>query len=318
MQCYHNQDLLIMSNHVIDIAHLYKSYQEIRAVHDLSFSVESATCFTILGPNGAGKTTASKTLYAKARADKNPHTTMSVFGFDPRKQELSIKALLGVVPQENNLDMELNVEQNLFIYALFYGLSRKKASTRIDELLDFMELGDRRSAPVRHLSGGMKRRLIIARALINNPQLLILDEPTTGLDLQVRDLIWDRLIKLKKGGVTLLLTTHYMEEARQLADTIMIMHKGKKVLEGKPDWLLQNKIEAHALTVPDVSRIDLNTIDNVVRQERIGDRGLFYSDSLETLKKVAKSVQMKNYTIRTTNLEDIFIKFTGGILGEQQ
>lgn len=302
----------------ISVAHLYKSYQSVKAVQDLSFEVPAATCFTILGPNGAGKTTAIKTIYGKALTDTCQETQMSIFGYDPRKNELAIKALTGVVQQENNLDYELNVEQNLFIYARFYGLSKKKASARIDELLEFMELKERRTSPTRSLSGGMQRRLIIARALINDPQLLILDEPTTGLDLQVRDVIWDRLNKLKQRGVTILLTTHYMEEARALSDEIMIMHKGRRIIHGTPDHLLNKEIEPHVLIVGDVSNNKEIKPLAGVRFERIGDRGFFYAAKAVLLKKQAEKLQAESYSVRGTNLEDIFMKATGGTLGEQQ
>lgn len=309
---------MIKKTLAISIAHLYKSYPSVKAVQDLSFEIPTATCFTILGPNGAGKTTAIKTIYGKALTDTHKETRMSVFGHDPRKNELAIKALTGVVQQENNLDYELNVEQNLFIYARFYGLPKKQASARIDELLEFMELKDRRTSSARSLSGGMQRRLIIARALINDPRLLILDEPTTGLDLQVRDLIWDRLNKLKQRGVTILLTTHYMEEAYELSDNIMIMHKGRRILHGTPDHLLSKEIEPHVLIISDVSGNKENKPLAGVRFERIGDRGFFYAAESDLLKKQAEKLQTQSYSMRNTNLGDVFMRATGGTLGEQQ
>ena len=305
-------------DNVISIVHLHKSYRALKAVNDLSFSVDSGTCFAILGPNGAGKTTAIKTIYGKTRVDACADTRMSIFGYDPRKQELNIKMLTGVVQQDNNLDYELNVEQNLFIYARFYGMDKRSASTRIDELLQFMELQDRRRAQLRTLSGGMKRRLIIARALINNPKLLILDEPTTGLDIQVRDLIWDRLTKLKKSGVTILLTTHYMDEARELSDHIMIMHKGRNILEGAPHRLMKEGIEPFVLAVTDMHAVKKPKEQRNIRALQAGDRGFFYATTAEELQKYAELLSTKNYGIRATNLEDIFMKATGGTLGEQQ
>lgn len=302
----------------ISIAHLYKSYQAVKAVRDLSFEVRPATCFTILGPNGAGKTTAIKTIYGKARTDKHQETAMSIFGHDPRRNELAIKAFTGVVQQENNLDYELNVEQNLFMYARFYGISRKRASGRINELLEFMELKERRSAPTRSLSGGMQRRLIIARALLNNPRLLILDEPTTGLDIQVRDLIWDRLNRLKKQGVTILLTTHYMEEARELSDEIMIMHKGRRILQGTPQRLLEREVEPHVLVVSDLGEEGGVAVLGGVRLERVGNRGFFYARETELLKRQAEALRADSYGMHNTTLEDVFIKATGASLGDQQ
>src|SRR6056297_2093436 len=163
---------------VIRVSHAYKSYGDLTAVNDLTFSVPAAACYGFLGPNGAGKTTMMKMLYGKAQPDRRDDTEMEVFGFDPRSAELDIKSLTGVVPQDNSLDEELNVVQNLRIFARYYGTPRARANQRIEELLEFMELGERRREKIRHLSGGMKRRLAIARALLNNPRLLILDEPT--------------------------------------------------------------------------------------------------------------------------------------------
>ena len=305
-------------DNVISIAHLHKSYRALKAVNDLSFNVKNATCFAILGPNGAGKTTAIKTIYGRTQVDACVDTRMSIFGYDPRRQELNIKMLTGVVQQDNNLDYELNVEQNLFIYARFYGIDKRSASTRIDELLQFMELQDRRRAQLRTLSGGMKRRLIIARALINNPKLLILDEPTTGLDIQVRDLIWDRLTKLKQSGVTILLTTHYMDEARELSDHIMIMHKGRNILEGTPRRLMKEGIEPFVLAVTDMPVVKKPKERRNIRFLQAGDRGFFYAATAEELTEYAKALNTRNYGIRATNLEDIFMKATGGTLGEQQ
>ena len=220
---------------VINVKNIYKAYNDVKAVNNLSFQVNPSTCFGLLGPNGAGKTTMMKMIYGKATRTKNPDSRIEVFGFDPEKDELKIKQISGVVPQDNNLDEELDVYLNLIVYSKFYHIPLKIAKERINYLLEFMELNDKKHAKIRELSGGMKRRLIIARALINNPKLLILDEPTTGLDPQVRHLIWDRLRYLIKNGTTILLTTHYMEEAFQICDKILIMDHGKKVMEGNPN-----------------------------------------------------------------------------------
>ena len=210
----------------ISVKNISKYFSKVCAVRDLSFEVQANTCFGFLGPNGAGKTTMMKMLYGKCTLDNSNGASVDVFGYSPAKDELAIKYLSGVVPQDNNLDDELNVISNLMVYSRFYALPRKTAKSRIDYLLDFMELSDRRTAKIKELSGGMQRRLVIARALMNNPRLLILDEPTTGLDPQVRHLIWDKLRQLKRHGTTILLTTHYMEEAFALCDTILIMDKG--------------------------------------------------------------------------------------------
>ena len=217
---------------VIRIRNISKHYGSLQAVENLSFDVFSNTCFGFLGPNGAGKTTLMKMIYGRCKRTDGADGIMDIFGYDPAEDELSIKYLCGVVPQEDNLDEELNAIQNLKLFARFYDIPKTEATRRIEELLEFLELSEKRNALIRELSGGMKRRLVIARALLNQPKLLILDEPTTGLDPQVRHLIWDKLRQLKNQGTTLLLTTHYMEEAFQLCDNLLIMHKGQNIMQG--------------------------------------------------------------------------------------
>lgn len=309
---------------IISVRSVSKSYGELKAVKNLCFDVEKASCFGLLGPNGAGKTTMMKMIYGKALRDKNSDGAVSVMGFDPLSNELEIKTLSGVVPQDDNLDTELNVEQNLRIYARFYNIPSREAKKRIESLLDFMELTDKRLVKIRELSGGMKRRLIIARALINNPKLLILDEPTTGLDPQVRLMIWDKLRRLKKEGVTILLTTHYMEEAFQICDRIIIMYKGEKLMEGKPSELIEQNIEKYALQV--VNKQSLSCLyenypreqasKNGYREEDGGEMTMFYSDDLEKLEKMALCLKSGDFYVRQSNLEDLFLKATGRGLNE--
>ena len=238
-----------MSPVAITVKNISKSFGKVNAVRDLSFEVEADTCYGFLGPNGAGKTTMMKMLYGKCTMGKNGDGSINVLGYDPANNELAIKYLSGVVPQENNLDEELDVISNLMVYSRFYALPRKAATSRIDYLLGFMELSDKRASRIRELSGGMQRRLVIARALMNNPKLLILDEPTTGLDPQVRHLIWDKLRQLKRHGTTILLTTHYMEEAFALCDTILIMDKGAGIIRGSPAELLAKNVEKYVLEI---------------------------------------------------------------------
>ncbi len=313
-----------MSTDIIEVDHLFKTYRDTRAVDDLSFRIEGPGCFAFLGPNGAGKTTTMKVLYGKAQPDRNASTRLSVFGYDPRRSELNIKALAGVAPQDDNLDQELNVLQNLQIYSKFYGLAASQAADRIDYLLEFMELAERRTARVRELSGGMKRRLIIARALLGNPRLLILDEPTTGLDPQVRQLIWNKLRNLIKTGVTILLTTHYMEEAYQIADTIVIMDKGKKVLEGAPRRLLSDNIEAYVLELNRPERKD-ELIAMVkpnghpeIRVEDSGERVLYYAGNISHLEDLGSHLAPDEFLVRPSNLEDLFLRITGRRLNDAQ
>ena len=305
-----------MAKLAIQAESIYKSFRNLKAVRNLSFQVKQAECFGLLGPNGAGKTTMMKILIGRSRRDVKPEGTINVFGYDPDKDELSIKFLSGVVPQENNLDAELSVRQNLFIYARFYGLKKKKVESRIDYLLDFMELTEKKDAKIRELSGGMKRRLIIARALINEPQLLILDEPTTGLDPQVRHLIWDKLRMLKKEGVTILLTTHYMEEAFQICDRLIIMHNGEKMMEGSPGTLIQEHMEPYVLEILDPSHVEEHNFPENVRLEATNSRVLLYSEELGVLEGLSRRYSTGNFYLRQSNLEDLVLKTTGRQLYE--
>ena len=310
-----------MESLVIQVQNVSKTFGTLWAVNGLSFEVPEKSCFGFLGPNGAGKTTMMKMLYARALRDTSPESTISVFGYDPKHQELQIKYLSGVVPQEDNLDEELNVIQNLMLFARFYNMPTSQARKRAEELLDFLELTEKQNSPIRDLSGGMKRRLVIARALLNRPRLLILDEPTTGLDPQVRHVIWDKLRQLKKQGTTLLLTTHYMEEAFALCDTILIMHQGQRVLQGSPKELLAEHIEQYVLELTE-NETDADTLRNQipesVRIDPSGHTVRFYSDDIGALKSVADHLPVGRYYLRQSNLEDVFLKTTGRTLNEKQ
>ncbi|MHC5088603.1 MAG: ABC transporter ATP-binding protein, partial [Planctomycetota bacterium] len=258
---------------------------------------------------------------ARVRRDTNPESSISIFGYDPSHQELSIKYLCGVVPQEDNLDEELNVIQNLMLFARFYNMPNPQARERAEELLGFLELTDKRTARIRDLSGGMKRRLVIARALLNQPRLLILDEPTTGLDPQVRHIIWDKLRQLKKQGTTLLLSTHYMEEAFAICDTILIMHQGQKVLLDTPKALLADHIEDFVLELTE-NETDPNQLRNhipeTVRIDPSGHGVRFYADDIDALKSVADTLPVGHCFLRQSNLEDVFLKTTGRTLNDKQ
>lgn len=310
-----------MSEPAIIIRNLNKSYGNIKAVNNLDFQVESGECFGLLGPNGAGKTTTMKIIYGKAAADDDKKTIINVFGYRPGRDDLTIKAFSGVVPQQDNLDTQLNVSDNLLIYARFYGLGVKQARVRITELLEFMELRDKARVKIHELSGGMQRRLTIARALLNNPRLLILDEPTTGLDPQVRHLIWNKIRELKEMGVTVLLTTHYMEEAFQICDRIIIMDKGCKVMEGNPRKLLQEGLESYVMEIyglgQDINRFT-HDVQTGIRYEIYQDTLFVYSNEPDRLKKFAQTSSISDYHIRQANLEDLFLKATGRSLNELQ
>jgi lipooligosaccharide transport system ATP-binding protein len=311
-----------MSRNAIEVERIYKTYADgTAAVDDVSFTVPEGTCFSFLGPNGAGKTTLMKMLFGMVRRDKRPETRASVLGFDPATQELAIKHLAGVVPQDDNLDAEVNVSANLYIYSKFYGIPAKEARARIPELLEFMELKEKAKSKIKELSGGMKRRLIIARALLNKPRLLILDEPTTGLDPQVRQVIWDKVRSLKREGVTVLLTTHYMEEAYQIADTVIIMDKGKRVMEGPPRTLLSEGIEPWVLEVLDreafgsIASLD---VPATLRKESGTERILFFSADPESLRGFASRLPSGSAHLRPTTLEDLFLRATGRQLNDEQ
>jgi lipooligosaccharide transport system ATP-binding protein len=311
-----------MPNNAIEVTNISKTYADgTRAVKDSSFAVPEGSCFGFLGPNGAGKTTLMKMLYGMVRRDERPETRVSVLGFDPARDELAIKHLCGVVPQDDNLDAEVNVGANLFIYSKFYGLSAREARPRIAELLGFMELEGKAKAKVSDLSGGMKRRLVIARALMNKPRLLILDEPTTGLDPQVRQLIWDKVRGLKREGTTVLLTTHYMEEAYQIADEIIIMDKGEKVLEGKPRDLLAKGIESWVLEILDkdaLGELGEGPLSAGVRREDGDYSSRFFAEHPEALRELASRLPSGAAHLRPTNLEDLFLRSTGRQLNDQQ
>ena len=310
-----------MTQTIITVNNISKSFGEVCAVRGLSFAVEPAVCFGFLGPNGAGKTTMMKMIYGKCLRDRDCGGSIDIFGFDPRDSELQIKYFSGVVPQENNLDTELDVENNLILYSKFYDMPSRKAKERIAELLEFMELTEKTNSKIKDLSGGMKRRLIIARALLNEPKLLILDEPTTGLDPQVRHLIWDKLRQLKKSGTTILLTTHYMEEAFQLCDSLLIMDKGRKIMEGTPRQLVSENIEGFVIEIHSeegVQSVVNKGVPNGVRVDDSWQTLRLFANDMEPLKSISDTLQPGEYHLRQANLEDVFLKATGRSLNVLQ
>jgi lipooligosaccharide transport system ATP-binding protein len=310
---------------VIQVRHLHKHYKDKAALIDVNFDVHQKECLAFLGPNGAGKTTTMKILLAKTLPDKREETQINVFGFDPRKDELEIKARTGLVPQEDSLDTELNVQDNLRIFGRLYGLDHQVRERRIDELLGFLELTEKAKSRVRELSGGMKRRLVLARALMHDPSLLVLDEPTTGLDPQVRQLLWERVRELQKKGVTVLLTTHYMDEAFQLADRLLIIDKGKAILSGPPKTLLTEHLESHVMEiVDDAVEVYEKRLSGQkdIRLELAGSRLFLYSNQKLLLEELSADIlagegQAGTY-LRQTNLEDLFLKVTGRNLNAAQ
>jgi len=299
---------------------LKKSYGDIEAVKGVDFRVSGGECFGFLGPNGAGKTTTMKMIYGAVIPTSGE---LAVAGLDVYRHEREIKRRIGVVPQENNLDDELKVRENLLIYGRYYDLPRKLVLQRTDELLDFMQLSEKAEATVEQLSGGMKRRLLIARALINDPEIVVLDEPTTGLDPQARLLVWDRLRKLTDEGKTLLLTTHYMEEAARLCDRLAIMEGGLIIAEGTPGALVEEHVSPQVLEL----RTDHRSLEELLpiveaasdAVERTGeDRLLAYTEDADALLSNVRSsgVGIENTVYRQAGLEDVFLRLTGRRLVE--
>jgi lipooligosaccharide transport system ATP-binding protein len=306
---------------VVRFDNVHKSYRELKAVDGISFEVDASMCFGLLGRNGAGKSTIMRMIYRKAERDRAPAGTISVFGFDPERHELDIKCRCGVVPQEDNLDEELDVSQNLIVFAKLYGIPSRRAKQRIAELLDFMELGEKARVRIRELSGGMKRRLVIVRALLNEPHLLILDEPTTGLDPQVRHTIWDKLRQLKRAGITIVLSTHYMEEAFQLCDDVLILESGRAVLRGNPKRLLEQNIEPYVLELTDANLAPQaleRLVPGTARVDQAEGSVRVYSTDYDVLQTIADALPPGDHHLRPSTLEDVFLKATGRSLDARQ
>ena len=303
-----------MPEPVIATQNLVKRYQDFVAVDGISFEVAPGESFGLLGPNGAGKSTTMRMIGAVSTRTSGD---LDVLGLDPNRYGPEIRSQLGVVPQENNLDMELKVRENLLVYGRYFGLPRARVARRADELLEFAQLADKASAKVDDLSGGMKRRLTIARALINDPRLLLLDEPTTGLDPQARHILWDRLFRLKEQGTTLLLTTHYMDEAEQLCDRLVVVDKGRIMAEGSPADLIRRYSSREVLEVRFGSTQNAAVADRLQgfgeRVDVLPDRILVYSDSGENELEQMTAAGLRPITslVRRSSLEDVFLRLTG-------
>ena len=293
---------------------LKKSYNGFEAVRGVDFEVYRGECFGFLGPNGAGKTTTMKMIYGAVIPTDGE---LDVAGLDVRRCEREIKRRIGVVPQENNLDDELKVKENLLVYGRYYDLPKKVILQRAEELLDFVQLTEKAESKVEQLSGGMKRRLLIARALINDPEIVVLDEPTTGLDPQARHLVWDRLRALTAEGKTLLLTTHYMEEAARLCDRLVIMEGGLIIAEGAPGELVEEHVSPQVLEFrgPPGSLERLRPVVEAASDavELSGEALLaFTADGEALMQEVhASGIEVENTVYRQAGLEDVFLRLTG-------
>lgn len=298
---------------------LKKSYGEFQAVKGVDFDVHRGECFGFLGPNGAGKTTTMKMIYGAAVPTDGK---LTVAGLDVKFDERSVKRRIGVVPQENNLDDDLKVKENLLVYGRYFDLPKKIVLPRAEELLEFVQLTEKADSKVEQLSGGMKRRLLIARALINDPEIVVLDEPTTGLDPQARHLVWDRLRELTRENKTLVLTTHYMEEAAQLCDRLVIMEGGEIIAGGSPRTMIEENVSPQVLEFR-ARHEALDQLGEILdghadALENTGDALLAYtSDADVILDKVRSSgVELDNTIVRQAGLEDVFLRLTGRSLIE--
>jgi len=306
-----------MSESLIRARGLTKKFGDFTAVNGIDFDVLKGESFGLLGPNGAGKSTAMRMIGATSQRTSGE---LTILGKDPEQFGPQIRAHLGVVPQQDNLDTQLSVTENLYIYGRYFGLSRKFLKGKIEELLAFAQLEEKRSAKVESLSGGMKRRLTIARALVSEPEILMLDEPTTGLDPQARHILWDRLFRLKEDGVTLLITTHFMDEAEQLCDRLVVMDKGSIMAEGSPAQLIKDYSTKEVLEVRFGSERNAEMANDLGqlcdRIEELPDRILMYTeDGEELLERVyKKGFHPKTSLVRRSSLEDVFLRLTGRTL----
>jgi lipooligosaccharide transport system ATP-binding protein len=304
---------------VVAASRLVKRFGDFTAVDGIDVEVHPGEAFGFLGPNGAGKSSTMRMIGCVSPVTSGD---LRIFGLDPAVNGREIRSRIGVVPQADQLDMELTVEENLIIYGRYFNLSRRQCRERAAELLEFVQLSDRAKSKVEPLSGGMKRRVTIARALINEPELLLLDEPTTGLDPQARHVLWDRLYRLKQRGVTLVLTTHYMDEAEQLCDRLVVMDQGRIVAQGSPRELIQQHSTREVLELrygPGHNEEQANNLNGLgERVEVLPDRVLVYADDGEA---ILREVHERNAMpvaslVRRSSLEDVFLALTGRTLND--
>lgn len=305
-----------MSKIQLSAKKIVKSFGDFNALNEVDLTVHQGECFGLLGPNGAGKSTFISMTYGTVLRSSGE---LKVFGFDPQTHSREIKKRLGVVTQDNALDESLTVLENMMIYAAFMGLPKTQRKKQIEDLLEYMNLGHKKEALIQTLSGGMKRRLVFVRALLGNPELLILDEPTTGLDPAVRHLLWGKVEELRKKGTTILLTTHYMHEAEVLCDRLVILNQGRVVAEGTP----QNMIQTHT-----PGYIGIFKSEDKKRVEQIAQENKFYFhedvsqtylrvNSLSELTQLHDTQKLTPLQIRPANLEDVFLKLTGQDLSSE-
>lgn len=285
---------------------LVKRYGELIAVDHIHFNVAHGEAFGMLGPNGAGKSTTMRMIYCRTPLTAG---SLLVDGLDVTKDARRIKARVGVVPQENNLDPDLNVRENLLVYARYFGIKKPEAEQRTRETLELVELTEKSHVQVEELSGGMKRRLMIARALLNRPRILILDEPTTGLDPHVRQSLWETLRELRARGITILLSTHYMDEAEKLCDRLLIINDGRILVSGTPRELIAAHASSFALEVRGCNGHPLLPSEQIIADNR-GSTHFYFAPSSELLAPLIKSYEGCETYLRPSNLEDVFLRLT--------
>lgn len=297
-----------------------KTSGDVLAVDSIDLEVGPGESFGILGANGAGKSTTMRMIGATLQRTSGE---LTILGHDPQHEGPLIRAHLGVVPQQDTLDTDLTVRENIYVYGRYFGLSRAELQPRVDDLLDFAQLQDKRDAKVDSLSGGMKRRLTIARSLVNEPSLLLLDEPTTGLDPQARHLLWDRLFRLRETGVTLVLTTHYMDEAEQLCERLVVMDAGRIVAEGSPAHLIRTHAGREVVEVRFGAQRSNEVVPHLAgigqRTEVLPDRILLYTEAGEAdlHEIVARGLTPTTALVRRASLEDVFLRLTGRTLVDE-
>ena len=301
--------------YIIAAENLRKAFGEFYAVNGISFRVSRGECFGILGPNGAGKTSIIRMVYGYLPVTSG---RLTVFGLDISRESRTIKSRIGVCQQENNLDPDLTVEQNLEVFARYFDIPRTVAREKASRLLKFIALDHRRNDKVTELSGGMMRRLVLARALINDPELLILDEPTTGLDPQSRHQVWERLEELRSKGLTILLTTHHMDEAAHLCERLVIIDHGSILVEGQPAGLIRQHVGQHVIEVNEPSEtLRLYLRSHYPEHEDLGHRLIVYSHADNALfQEISDRYCKEGCLLRMATLEDVFLKLTGRELRE--
>lgn|SRR5574341_542870 len=306
-----------MTQSIIEAHNLVKKYDSLTAVDGIDFSIQEGEVFGFLGPNGAGKTTTMKMIYCFIQPTAGK---LTVAGMEVTQNPRQVKSILGVVPQDNNLDPDLTVYGNLIAYSRYFKLLREVAKKRTEELLELMQLSEKRKVVIDDLSGGMRRRLTIARGLINNPKILILDEPTVGLDPQARHLIWQKVRQFKSQGITIILTTHYMDEAAYLCDRLVIMNQGKILAEGKPEELVQKYVGEEVVELKGIQLSEAETVSGRFKDkyhlEHFGDSLYIFTQDGKSILSSLAEIKADKIIHRDADLEDVFLKLTGRSLIE--